>query len=304
MPFGIDQFPEVTGSSCTGEYMARAGKGAIMPELRIESEIIEMVLGQVPEPPIDLDQIARRIGVRDVRRTMMVDGYTDFRHSRPVIYLSSAFTRARVRFVFAHELAHVMIRRPDTQELMCARGKGFQMQNEERLANSIAATLLIPDSWVDAFRNSDVTFARIVDASAIAEVSLAMIVTRLAAANINIALLRWQRGESSWHLVDRPGTPHSMHNTIELTESSVKKLDESVADDLTIVLEGLIDNVRLRIRGTVRRNGKYAAQLVRPSFDLWFESPARSNSSGLSGRRGHLGPSGRYAHALASAPGP
>jgi Zn-dependent peptidase ImmA (M78 family) len=240
--------------------------------LRLESEIIQMVLGHIPEPPIDLNQIARKVGVRDVRRTITVDGYTDFRHSQPVIYLSSAFTRERVRFVFAHELAHVIIRRPDTQELVCERGKELQMRDEERLANKIAATLLIPDNWVSAFRDSDITFPRVIDAAAIAEVSLAMIVTRLAAAKINIALLRWQRDKSSWHVVDRPGTPQSLHNTIELTESSVRRLDESVADDLNIVLEGFIDTVRLRIRGTVRRTGKYAVQLIRPSHDLWFEA--------------------------------
>jgi Zn-dependent peptidase ImmA (M78 family) len=235
-----------------------------------------MVLGHIPEPPIDLNQIALKVGVRDVRRTMTADGYTDFRRRQPIIYLSPAFTRERVRFVFAHELAHVIIRRHDTQELIFARGAGHQIRNEERLANNIAATLLIPDSWVHAFRDSDITFTRLKDAASIAEVSLAMIVTRLAAAKFNIALLRWQRAKSSWHLVDRPGSPQSLHYTIRLTESSVRRLDELVADDLPVVLEGFIDSVRLRIRGMVRRNGKHADQLIRPTSDLWFEPQAPS----------------------------
>lgn len=252
---------------------------------RLESEIIEMALGYLPEPPVDLDQVARKLGVRDVRTTKSVDGYTDFRDSQPVIYLGPAYTRERVRFVFAHELAHVIIRRPDTQALLRARGAASRMQYEERLANSIAGTLLIPDSWVRAIRNSDITFSRIRDAASIAEVSLAMIVTRLAAADVNVALLRWQRGKSSWHVVDRPGTPLSLHSTIELTESSVKILDGLVGDELRIVLEGFIEGVRLRIRGIAHRSGKCASQLIRPSFDLWFEPQAVRRAESLSPKR-------------------
>ena len=250
--------------------------------LRLESEIIQMALGYIPKPPVDLGQVARKIGIQDVRRTTASDGYTDFRHNRPVIYLSPAFTRERVRFVFAHELGHVIIRRPDTQKLMFTRGAGLLMRNEERLANNIAGTLLIPDNWVQAFRKSDIEFSRIRDAASIAEVSLAMMVTRLAAAHVNVSLLRWQRGKSSWHLVDRPGAPSSLHNTINLTESSVKILDELAADELRVVLEGSLEGLRLRIRGNVRRNGKCAVQLIRPSSDLWFgpqipDAQAQSN---------------------------
>jgi Zn-dependent peptidase ImmA (M78 family) len=137
-----------------------------------------MVLGHMPRPPVDLGNIARKLGVQDVRRSTTLDGYTDFRQDRPVVYLSPAFTRERVRFVFAHELAHVIIRRLDAQELIDQRDATSLMRNEERLANNIAGTLLIPDDWVQAFRDTDITFSRIKDAASIAEVSLAMMVTR------------------------------------------------------------------------------------------------------------------------------
>jgi Zn-dependent peptidase ImmA (M78 family) len=243
-----------------------------------------MVLGHIPRPPVDLGNIARKLGVQDVRRSTTLDGYTDFRQDRPVVYLSPAFTRERVRFVFAHELAHVIIRRLDAQELIDQRDATSLMRNEERLANNIAGTLLIPDDWVQAFRDTDITFSRIKDAASIAEVSLAMMVTRLAAANVNVALLRWQRNNSSWHLVDRPGTPHSLHSVINLTENSIRILDELVTDELRIVLEGFIEGARLRIRGNVQRNGKYAAQLIRPSSDLWF-GPRKNHDVTLVGAR-------------------
>jgi hypothetical protein len=71
---------------------------------------------------------------------------------------------------------------------------------------------------------------------------------------------------------------------INLTENSIRILDELVTDELRIVLEGFIEGARLRIRGNVQRNGKYAAQLIRPSSDLWF-GPRKNHDVTLVGAR-------------------
>lgn len=240
------------------------------PVPRIESDIIVTVLGKVPDPPVDLRRIAIDIGVRDVRTTDEPNGFTHFDNSGPVIYLGRAYTSERTRFVFAHELAHVMLSRAEVQDLICERGAMRLALDEERLANRVAATLLFPDRWVRALQSSDMTLSNLRDAAHKARVSLGMLIIRLAAAGADVAMLRWQRGERSWYVVDRPGTPRSLHRSIDLSEASAELLDTLGHAAMRIVLEGSIDGKPFRMRGEVRRRDRYAAQLIHPSTDIWI----------------------------------
>ena len=84
--------------------------------------------------------------LRQTWGTRFLDGFTDFRSESPVIYLGRKAERIRARFIFAHEIAHVMLRTPAAEDAMMRHGQTCLSQ-EEKLANRIAASLLVPD-WV------------------------------------------------------------------------------------------------------------------------------------------------------------
>jgi hypothetical protein len=240
--------------------------------MRIESEILLTVLGRAQRPPVDLYQVAVDLGVQAVRPTHGAVGFTDFSTSKPTVYLGPAHRRERVRFVFAHELAHIMLRNTHAVRLLNDRNQTHLLSNEEMLAQKIAATLLIPDEWVEGMRSARITLASLRNFARLAEVSRAMIVTRLADAGEDIALLQWQRGSSSWHVIDRLGVPRHLHGKIEPSLRGRMTLDELDEQDRQVVIDASISRKRLRIRGEVRRKDEYVAQLIRPSRDIWLAS--------------------------------
>src|SRR6266568_5710687 len=108
----------------------------------LASEIISAVLGCLYSPPVDLDLVAREVFVSAVWRTQyagLADGCTDFRAGRPVIYIDQNADMAKARFIYAHEIAHVMLRRPEAKHVLAKRGRSSLLNDEERLADKIAA---------------------------------------------------------------------------------------------------------------------------------------------------------------------
>ena len=164
---------------------------------RIESEIITAVLGGPIEPPVDLIQVSADIGVRRVRGTRFPDGFTEFRPIGPEIYLNWKERGLRMRFIFAHELAHVMIRRPEAVRVIKQRIQARLLGDEEELADRIAAALLVPDAWIASIGTAHPELSRLEEIARHAEVSLTTLVSRMSALGIDIGLLHWERGTRS-----------------------------------------------------------------------------------------------------------
>ena len=235
----------------------------------LESEIIATALGGPHEAPVDLNQVARYIGVSAVRHTPFVDGFTDFQMTGPVIYLGQTESRARTRFIYAHELAHVMIRAPEVRELMERRGLISLLKDEERLANSVASSLLIPDSWVEEIRTMNLAAIALEKIAAWARVSVMVLITRLAAAGLDIAMLHWQRGLYSWHVVDRPGVPLGLHGEIQPSGDGIRAIENLGQSESKLIIEGHVSGRHVKIAGRGRRNGGHALQYIEPSRDIW-----------------------------------
>ena len=244
---------------------------------RIETDIIAASLGGPREPPVNLALIASEIGVADIRQTDRRDGYTDFRHAAPVIYISRAASRTRQRFILAHEVAHVMLRRPEVVFLIRQRGQLELLDHEEKLANRIAAALLVPDSWIEAMKDADLGLADLESLARQAGIPVKRLITRLATAGIDMALLHWQRGNGAWHLIDRPGVPQFLHGRVELSERGRMAIEHLGGRESRIVLDCHAAGRELRITGSGcrrGRNGQDALQLIRPTRDI--ESPSEA----------------------------
>jgi Zn-dependent peptidase ImmA (M78 family) len=237
---------------------------------QLGSEVITTVLGDPCNLPVNLRQVAEEMGVRAIRQTRLRDGFTDFQPTGPVIYLGRKTTPARRRFIFAHELAHVMLRRPEIKDLLERYGRVMQLLDEERVANSIAASLLVPDSLVERLRESPCTLGALEETAALAKVSVMMLVTRLATAGIDVALLYWLRGRNAWHVVDRPGAPFYLHGHIELSDSGSRAIESLGDTESDIIVDGWVGDRNVVISGSGRRYKRHAIQLMQPSRDIWL----------------------------------
>jgi IrrE N-terminal-like domain len=244
---------------------------------QIETDIIAASLGGPREPPVNLALIASEIGVVDIRQTDRRDGYTDFRHAAPVIYINRMASRTRQRFILAHEVAHVMLRRPDVISLIRQRGQLELLDHEEKLANRIAAALLVPDSWIEAMKDADLGLADLESLARQAGIPVKRLITRLATAGLDVALLHWQRGNGAWHLVDRPGVPEFLHGQVELSERGRMAIERLGGRESQIVVDCHTAGQALRIRGSGcrrGRNGHDALQLIRPTRDIEYPPDA------------------------------
>ena len=89
-------------------------------------------------PPTDLEVLAHRMDVADIRRddTMLVPGELRKLRSELVVFLLPNMTRTRRRFTLAHELGHVFFERTGRRP--------HPSQELERLCDKLAAEFLMP----------------------------------------------------------------------------------------------------------------------------------------------------------------
>jgi IrrE N-terminal-like domain len=249
---------------------------------QLGSEIVQAAAGQ-RRVPVDLAQVASDIGVSAVRRSPFADSFTDFGYSGPVIYLGEMANGPRNRFIFAHELAHVMLRMPESAQILSRRGRMDLLDDEEQLANRIAEAILIPDPYVKQMSWSQLTPAIVSRAARHAEVSTMVMVTRLASAGLDIAILHWQRSASSWQVVDRPGTPSYLHSHIELSAESMGAIESVGEAESDVLLHGVVNDRHVTLAGKGYRRGGNFWHYIRPTCDIWFGGCAGESS----GRAGH-----------------
>lgn len=237
---------------------------------RIESEIVSVALGGLREPPVDLDQVAEDIQVR-IRRTNFRSGFTDFSSTSPVIYLNEIQLPTTRRFILAHELAHVILRLPAVMHLIATRGQQYLLADEEALADRIAATILVPDPWIETLRTR-CSVEQLKDVARLANVSVMVLVARMASSGINIALLHWRRGSDAWHVIDRPGVPPSLHGYVKPSSSGYWAIEKLHRKESDIVVPCLINGKHAKIGGKGYRHESHAFQLLEPSIDIWISS--------------------------------
>jgi IrrE N-terminal-like domain len=221
---------------------------------------------------VNLDLIVDQIGAA-VRYKYCRDAFTHFQPNGPVIYLSTATSASRKRFILAHELAHIIIRNPTAIQLIEQHGKTKLLENEEDLANRIAGALLVPDNWVEGIRRTRLSPVRLWEVARRAGIPISTLVTRIESTGIDIALLHWRRGRRSWHVVDRPGTPPFMHGYVEISALGRRALDYLGREESEIITDCRINGIWARINGRGFSPGNrdgHVFQFLAPKSDIAF----------------------------------
>jgi hypothetical protein len=244
---------------------------------RIESEIVAVALGGPREPPVDLCQIARDIGVDAIRPTNFRHGFTDFRPGAPVIYLNSMQLGTTWRFVFAHELAHVMLRMPEIVRLIQMLGRAELLVDEEEFADRIAATILLPDNWIEALRRTSRPLRRLGHTARLANVSVMTLVARMASSDIDISLLHWRKGNGAWHVIDRPGVPPSLHGYVKPSTVGHWAIENLRREESDVVVDCHVNGRHARIGGRGYRLGEHVFHFLEPSVEIWIAPRNESN---------------------------
>ena len=234
----------------------------------IESEIISTALDRLPPPPVDLQAVARDIGVAKIVLTECRAGFTVFNGPSPIVHISGSISYAKSRFIIAHELAHVMLRLPRVMSLMRNHGYAALLQDEERLADGIAQTLLIPDTWVESMRTSWVTLGDVLLFAKLADVSPQDLIRRMAASRIDLSMLQWRKAKLGWAIIDRPGVPSYLHGCLNPSFVGHWALENVGIDESDLVVDCYLDDMHVAIVGTGIRKGSDVLQLVRPSRGL------------------------------------
>jgi IrrE N-terminal-like domain len=187
----------------------------------------------------------------------------------PIIYLNMVMLEPTKRFVLAHELAHVILRIPRVRNLIHMRGADRLLMDEETLADRLAATILMPDSWIENLRRTRCSPGQLSDIAQIAEISIMRLVERMSASGMDISLLHWRKRNNEWRVIDRPGTPSRLHGYIKPSPTGHDALDALFKRVSSFVVDCEVNGRRARIAGQGYRNGSHAFQLLNPSIDIW-----------------------------------
>lgn len=105
---------------------------------RAIAKIAEDLVDGLGGPPTDLEALARRVDVTDIRRddTMLVPGELRKLRDELVVYLLPNLTKTRRRFTLAHELGHAFFERTGRRP--------HPSRELERLCDKFAAEFLMP----------------------------------------------------------------------------------------------------------------------------------------------------------------
>jgi hypothetical protein len=159
-------------------------------------------LGVAPRVPVDLDAVARGLGVAAVRTAELVEeGRLERTGGRTEILVRRGAPAVRRRFTIAHELAHLLLE-PD--------GAAERSARRERRCDEVAAALLMPRAWVASYAGRPRCLATARALAAEGGVSISAAVTRLDEVLAwRCGLLRFRRQDGRWRFVGACAVPPS-----------------------------------------------------------------------------------------------
>lgn len=112
------------------------------------------------EPPVDLELVARRLGIEVCEREFVreIDGlYLRLPDVPPVIAINNLYTKSlgRRRFTLAHEIGHHLLGRRTQPEsrLFFLDTAATKSSTVERACDRFAALLLMPENLVSRYHN-------------------------------------------------------------------------------------------------------------------------------------------------------
>lgn len=231
---------------------------------RLAQEQLSQV-GLFPEPPIDVIDLARRLGVSDIRSAPLVeDGRLDVEANSIRILLRGDLSPTRRRFTIAHEIAHLLIGNSD---MRVARRAANPRDLTERLCDEIAASILLPYPWVASrYGSRRVSLSTVREMAQVGEVSMGAAVVRLKEVlGWHHSLLRWRRDERRWRFVAGTAVPRGVFGTIRTapqTGESLDRLAQELRGDIPTELPLFVRDKLVRLPSEVSVWGRTALALT------------------------------------------
>jgi hypothetical protein len=221
------------------------------------------------EPPIDVDVVAKHLGVVEISEARLVeDGRLERTGTHSRILIRRGVHAGRRRFTVAHELAHLLLAE-DTGDLIAHRAR-LAVGREERFCDQFAAALLLPCDWLRRrYGARPRRLAVVRDVAARAESSLAAAVIRLdEVLGWRRSLLRWRTDEGTWRLVAGAGIPPSMFGEVGTALGTRESLDAAARqarNDVRLTLPILVAGVLTPVEAEVSvRKGTAIALVALP----------------------------------------
>jgi IrrE N-terminal-like domain len=178
-----------------------------------------------PTPPVDVEQLAARMGITAITNALMVeDGRLEQDGLKARIYLRDGLPRKRRRFTIAHELAHRLLLHPRAPAERYRRR--LVRDAEERLCDDIAAAILLPRGWVTAaFSSAPHTLGTVRRLSDQTDTSMSASLVRLCEVlGWEESLLRFRHVDSRWRLDAPAAVPFDIHGQIRTTRATTEVL--------------------------------------------------------------------------------
>ncbi len=221
-------------------------------------------LCEVPSrPPVDLETLAARMGVGQILETDMVeDGRLVHDRDQTIIHLRRGLNAGRRRFTLAHELAHRVLVHPQAPAIAYRRaGDG---DDEERLCDQIAASILMPHDWTRRLASKPQNLSTLRLMRQRAQVSLSAALVRSRETNHwRKSLLRFSHDEGRWRLQGAFGVPIEWHRTIRSAPTTHDAIEAVPArKDWQCNLPLLADGHELVVNSQVDRLRRTAIALV------------------------------------------
>lgn len=172
-------------------------------------------------PPIDVEDLARRMGIDAIKNAEMVeDGRLEQDGNTATIYLRNGLPDSRRRFTIAHELGHRLLLHPRAPAERYRRRLAGDA--EERLCDDIAAALLLPSRWVaDHFKAGPHSLNTVRRLAATTGTSLSASLVRLCeVTKWHESLLRFRFVNDKWRLDAPAAVPLEIHGQIRTTAAT------------------------------------------------------------------------------------
>ncbi len=246
-------------------------------------------------PPVDLDHLARRMGVDEVvRRPMEIDGRLLAGPDRIVVQLCSQRSYVRQRFTLAHELGHLWL----SQNRVKSELPPLEWREEERFCNRFAAAILMPRTWIARRSVESTPNLRVLEQMSL-EANTSLSATLIRAQDVDprwsSSLIKFRPApDEGWRIISITGLSHRLRYRLRCTPQTSTFLREAadstelMTGELQLYLDGAALQIKAEAISSPRRVVLAFAQLPaagRPtdSHLPWFRGAAHQT-----GRRGDL----------------
>lgn len=206
-------------------------------------------------PPVPLMTYGRALGIEGISPGGVMDGCVDLTGPAPRIKLRSGLSDSARRFTLAHELGHVALKRYEDQ------GGDLAGVDIERMCDRLAASMLLPNRWIQPVVNSQWSIASLEEYASLARVSVPTVVNRLSDLGGGTIWLHFKFAGPSrtWLCWSRAGAKGRWRSPLSFDEKTGAQLVSAQGTSFRMRLHVAAGDQLIEVGAECRRRG----------YDLW-----------------------------------